>query len=111
VNFKRAWSYQLWKRYLWKGLGAVSEYPFKGTRPRLTAEQAEQFKDSLATDAITRLQDAVNRLTNEYGITYTIGGMCYVMKRLGIKKKTGRPSHVHKDEGAVQTFKKKHQSS
>lgn len=107
VNFKRAWSFELWKRYLTKGLPALADYPFKGTKPRLDAEKTAQFKASLAKDDITKLQDAVNRLKNEYGITYTIGGMCYVMKRLGIKKKTGRPSHIHKDEQAVAAFKKK----
>lgn len=109
VNFKRAWSYQLWSRYLTKGLPALGDYPFKGTKPRLDAEKAAQFKASLVSDDITKLEDAVNRLENEYGITYTIGGMCYVMKRLGIKKKTGRPSHIYKQEQQVAAFKKKRQ--
>lgn len=110
VNFKRAWSFELWKRYLTKGLGALSDYPFKGTKPRLDAEKQEQFKVSLATDDITKLADAVRLLKDQYDINYTIGGMCYVMKRLGIKKKTGRPSHIHKDEQAVADFKKKRRS-
>ena len=110
VNFKRAWSFELWKRYLTKGLPALAEYPFKGTKPRLDAEKQQQFIASLANDDITKLQDAVNRLEHDYGITYTIGGMSYVMKRLGIKKKTGRPSHIHKDEQAVEDFKKKRRS-
>lgn len=107
VNFKRAWCYQLWNRYHENGLPALADYPFKGTKPRLDAEKAAQFKVSLATDDITKLADAVQLLKHQYDITYTVGGMCYVMKRLGIKKKTGRPSHIHKDEQAVADFKKK----
>ena len=110
VNFKRAWCYQLWNRYLAKGLPALADYPFKGTKPRLDADKAEQFKLSLASDDITKLADAVSLLQQQYDISYTVGGMSYVMKRLGIKKKTGRPSHIHKDEQAVEAFKKKHRS-
>lgn len=110
VSYKKAWSYQLWKRYAAKGLSALSEYPFKGTAPRLNHEQQQQFKASVATDNISTLADAVALLKEQSGISYTIGGMCYVMKRLGIKKKTGRPCHIHKDEVAVEAFKKKHRS-
>lgn len=107
VSYKKAWSYQLWKRYEVNGLSALSDYPFKGTKFRLGSEQQQQFRASLAKDNITTLADAVALLREQTGISYTIGGMCYVMKRLGIKKKTGRPCHVHKDEVATEAFKKK----
>ena len=110
VNFKRAWSFELWKRYQTKGLPALSDYPFKGTKPKLDEEKQEQFKARLAKDDITKLADAVSLLQHQYDISYTVGGMCYVMKRLGIKKKTGRPSHIHKDEQVVEDFKKKRRS-
>jgi transposase len=108
VSYKKAWSYQLWKRYTAKGLSALSEYPFKGTTPRLDHEQQQQFTASLAKDNISTLADAAALLETQTGIRYTIGGMCYVMKRLGIKKKTGRPCHIHKDQAATEAFKKKH---
>jgi transposase len=110
VSYKKAWSYQLWKRYQGQGLSALSEYPFKGTKPRLDTEKQPSFIASLAKDNISSLADAVALLKEQTGISYTIGGMCYVMKRLGIKKKTGRPCHLHKDEGAREAFKKKHLS-
>lgn len=107
VSYKKAWSYQLWKRYQAKGLNALSAYPFKGTKPRLNHEQQQPFIAALAQDHITSLADAVALLKEQSGISYTIGGMCYVMKRLGIKKKTGRPCHIHKDEEGAEAFKKK----
>ena len=110
VSYKKAWSYQLWNRYQAKGLSALSEYPFKGTKPRLEGEKQQQFTASFAKDNITTLADAVALLREQTGISYTIGGMCYVMKRLGIKKKTGRPCHIHKDQAATEAFKKKHLS-
>lgn len=107
VSYKKAWSYQLWNRYAAKGLSALSEYPFKGTKPRLDSGQQQQFTVSLATDNIATLADVAALLKEQTGISYTVGGMCYVMKRLGIKKKTGRPCHIHKDEVATEAFKKK----
>jgi transposase len=110
VSYKKAWSYQLWKRYEAKGLSALSRYPFKGTSPRLDKEQQQQFVAALAKDNISSLSDAAALLKEQTGISYTIGGMCYVMKRLGIKKKTGRPCHIQKDQVATEAFKKKHRS-
>jgi transposase len=107
VSYQKAWSYQLWKRYEAKGLSALSAYPFKGTKPRLNTEKQPSFIAAFAKDSIATLADAVALLKEQTGISYTIGGMCYVMKRLGIKKKTGRPSHFHKDEAASEAFKKK----
>ena len=107
VSYKKAWSYQLWNRYAATGLSAFSQHPFKGTKPRLDSEKQQQFTASLAKDNITTLADAVALLKEQTGIRYTIGGMCYVMKRLGIKKKTGRPCHIHKDQRASEAFKKK----
>ena len=108
VSYKKAWSYQLWKRYEAKGLSALSKYPYKGTSPRLDKEQQQQFVASLAKDNISSLWEAAALLKEQTGIGYTIGGMCYIMKRLGIKKKTGRPCHIHKDQAASEAFKKKH---
>ncbi len=107
VSYKKAWSYQLWNRYQAKGLSALSEYPYKGTKPRLEPEKQSSFIAAFGKDHITTLAEAVALLKEQTGISYTIGGMCYVMKRLGIKKKTGRPCHIHKDEGASEAFKKK----
>lgn len=110
VSYRKAWSYQLWKRYETKGLSALSGYPFKGTHSRLDKEQQQQFITALAKDNISTLADATALLREQSGISYTIGGMCYMMKRLGIKKKTGRPCHIHKDEAASEAFKKKHRN-
>jgi len=110
VSYHKAWSYQLWNRYAVKGLNALSEYPFKGTKPKLNQQQQQQFSAALAKDHISSLADAVVLLKEQTGISYTVGGMCYVMKRLGIKKKTGRPCHMHKDEVKMEAFKKKHRN-
>jgi hypothetical protein len=63
VSYRKAWSYQLWNRYVAKGVSALSDYPFKGTKPRLdNEEQQQQFTTSLAKDNIATLADAVTLL-------------------------------------------------
>src|SRR3954447_2555114 len=72
VSYKKAWSYQLWKRYEAKGLSALSKYPFKGTSQRLDKEQQQQFVASLAKDNISSLWEAAALLKEQTGIGYTI---------------------------------------
>lgn len=107
VNFKKSWCYELWKRYKENGLTALSDYPFKGTKPRLDAEQQQRFKDSLSANNTATLTQAAALIKAQTEVGYSVSGTWYVLRRLGIKKKTGRPAHVHKDEQAAAAFKKK----
>ncbi|MBD0374212.1 MAG: winged helix-turn-helix domain-containing protein [Flavisolibacter sp.] len=40
------------------------------------------------------------------GVEYSVSAMHYVFKALCIKKKTGRPSHVGKDEQKAEALKR-----
>jgi transposase len=106
VGIKKSWRYELWKRYKEKGLSALSHYPFKGTKPLLDAEQQRRFKDSLATNGTATLAQAAALIEEQTRVSYSLSGTWYVLRRMGIKKKTGRPSATRKDEQAVEAFKK-----
>ena len=41
-----------------------------------------------------------------FGISYSLVGIWKLIKKLKIKKKTARPTHVQKDEKAAERFKK-----
>ncbi|WP_461098324.1 helix-turn-helix domain-containing protein [Spirosoma luteolum] len=45
-------------------------------------------------------------MAGSLGVVYTIGGVHDLCKRLGIKKKTGRPVHSHQRPGAIEEYKK-----
>jgi transposase len=107
VNFKKSWCYELWNRYQQQGLSALSTYPFKGTKPRLSTEKQQQFTDSLGDDSLATLHQAADLIEVQSGIRYSISGTWYALRRMGIKKKTGRPAHIHKDQHAAEAFKKK----
>lgn len=107
VNFKKSWCYELWRRYQQKGIMALSSYPFKGRQPWLKPQQQAAFKQSLSDDSMATLAQAAERIKQQTGIDYTISGTWVALKRMGIKKKTGRPRHVHHDETAAAAFKKK----
>ena len=52
------------------------------------------------------IHELVDWVAQSFGIHYTQVGMWKLVKRLKIKKKTARPSHVLKDEKAAERFKK-----
>ena len=110
VGLAKSWSYTLWKRYKDKGLTALQDYPFQGTQPRLNAEQEQHFKDSLADDHTATLANAAQLIEQQSHVHYSVSGTWYVLRRMGIKKKTGRPCHFQQDAAAAEVFKKKHRS-
>ena len=60
----------------------------------------------LLDDQAQTLADIQTYLKDRLGVSYTIGGLSDLCKRLKIKLKTGRPVHVHQPPGAIEEYKK-----
>ncbi|WP_028524402.1 helix-turn-helix domain-containing protein [Runella limosa] len=60
----------------------------------------------LKTDQANSLADIQEWLENNLQVTYTLGGISLLCKRLKIKLKTGRPSNVRQDKEGMEAFKK-----
>lgn len=99
-------SQRVWARYRRGGLDLLLDYPFKGKPRRLSQEQCGELERGLSTDQIQTLREARDFIQEHLGVTYTVGGVHYVFKCLKIKKKTGRPSSVRRDEKGSKDFKK-----
>lgn len=98
----------LWKQYLQEGISYLSENQYKGYSGKLSAENKELLQQRLKSDDIDTLQAAQQCLEQDLGVKYkSVSGVSYVLSRLKIKLKTGRPSHVRKDPEAVEAFKKR----
>ena len=99
-------SQRVWGRYQRGGLEGLLDYPFKGKPRRLSEEQALELEEHLSQDQVQTLREARDFIQEHLGVTYTVGGVHYVFQCLKIKKKTGRPSSVRKDEKGSKAFKK-----
>lgn len=60
----------------------------------------------LMDDRASTLADIKDYLSDTFGINYTIGGVFDLCKRMHIKRKTCRPVHAYRPQGAVDTYKK-----
>lgn len=107
INLKRRASEKLWRKYREEGLEGLLDYPFKGYRGKLTAEQQGLLEQELGKSNFRGLKQGCQYVEKSFAARYTLAGMHYVFQRLKIKKKTARPSYVHKSERAEQHFKKK----
>lgn len=94
-----------WKLYKQEGIEAL--LVVAPTRePRLSQEQRSTLVDEAAKGKFSTIAEIATWVEQSFGIEYTEVGMWKLVRRLKIKKKTPRPSHVKKDEGAVAHFKK-----
>ncbi len=100
-------SEKLWKKYCSEGIEGLLVYPYKGTSAKLTKEQAFQLQQELSKDETQSLEQARDYIAEQFGVLYTTRAVGYMFARLGIKKKTGRPVHHHKDVQGEKQFKKK----
>lgn len=100
-------SEKLWKKYRTAGLKGLLDYPFKGSREKLDDATRQALIEELSKDKTQSLKQVCEYVEEHSGVHYTEPGMHYVLKRLKIKKKTGRPVHYQKDEKGEKGFKKK----
>lgn len=99
-------SQRLWRVYQQEGLAGLQKKPAWGYWGKLSSAQIAQLRQFLMDDQAETLADIQTYLKNNLGISYTIGGISDLCKRLKIKLKTGRPVNVRQQPGAVEEFKK-----
>ena len=99
-------SQRLWQQYTQGGLQAFPNYPYQGTTCRLNEEQIEKLVAYLAHDQVQFLHEAHGYIQQHFGVHYSTGGLHKLFERLKVKKKTGRPTNLRKDEKGAKTFKK-----
>jgi transposase len=107
IGLKVRASEKLWDKYAKEGVKGLLTYPYQGSKGKLTEEQKQQLQQELCKDQTQSLQQARASVEQHFGVHYTIPGIYYVLKRLRVKKKTGRPQYAHKDEKGEKKFKKK----
>ena len=94
-----------WRLYKQQGLESLLRVE-PNRRPRLTAQQQHDLIEEAGKGEFSTIVEITAWVKQSFGISYTEVGMWKLVKKLKIKKKTPRPSHVKKDEVAVERFKK-----
>jgi transposase len=102
-------SEEVWKLYKTGGMEKLLDYPFKGRKSSLSDADKAWLGAELKTNGGATLQQCAQRIQGHTGSQKPLSPQAvhYIFKALKIKKKTGRPSHIQKDEGKVEAFKKK----
>ncbi len=100
-------SQRLWQRYRQNGVVTLAGGNYQGSTAKLNQAEQSRLKERLKKDDIRSLEQARNCLQQEFGVSYTIGGVSYLFKRLKVKLKTGRPQNIKQDAAQIEQFKKK----
>ncbi|QMW04903.1 helix-turn-helix domain-containing protein [Spirosoma foliorum] len=106
LNLSLRQAQRLWRTYQQGGLSALIPPPKAAYIGKLSFVQISQLRQFLLDDQAQTLADIQAYLAGSHGVQYTLGGLCDLCKRLGIKPKTGRPVHYQQAPGALEAFKK-----
>ena len=98
---------KLWKKYKEEGIEGLLVYPYVGRKEKISAELMHQLEKQLARDQTQSLAEVQHFIEEQSGVHYTIPGVHYVLGRMKVKKKTGRPQYHDKDTKGEHRFKKK----
>lgn len=100
---------QTWVRwYRHGGVAEVARHRQGGGAPaKLSAEQHRALKAQADTGGFRTQWDAMQWIHDQFGITYTYGGMRHVFRRLRLKKKVPRPQNPKASEVEQAAWKNK----
>jgi|TARA_B100001971_G_scaffold148073_1_gene137150 transposase len=78
----------------------------KGQEPFLTDEAQGQVAEEVATGRFRTAAEISEWITEQYGVSYTIGGVYGLMRRLRCAPKVPRPVHAKADQEQQASWKK-----
>ncbi len=106
IGIKVRQSQRLWQKYQAVGLQEFIKNQYEGRRSKLSESEKSILEERLRKDDVMSLQQVQDYLADEFGVSYTIGGVSYVFNQMRVKLKTGRPSNINQEEAATEAFKK-----
>lgn len=96
-------------RFQAEGLAGLRDRPRPGQPKHLPTEKEEAFKAHIRRPARGRILRGpdIQRLLNEgFGAKYSLGGVYFLLHRLGFSSLSPRPLHPQTDKTAQDDFKK-----
>lgn len=96
-------------RFQAEGLEGLRDHPRPGQPKHLPTEKEEAFKAHIRRPprgVILRGADVQRLLKEEFGAAYSLGGVYFLLHRLGFSSLSPRPVHPRTDKDAQDDFKK-----
>ena len=100
-------------RFNAKGAAGLVDKPAAGQPPKLPSERVDDFKQRVrdgagAKDGVCALRglDIHRILAEEYAADYSLGGVYFLLHRLGFSSLVPRPQHPKADAAVQEEFKK-----
>jgi transposase len=106
VGWKLRYAQQMWQVYQEQGLEGLAEKPQHGSFGNLSSTEIARLLRYMDAFGFSSLEEAKQHIEQSFGVSYTIGGVSWLFKRLRVKLKTARPSNTGKDEERVREYKK-----
>jgi transposase len=107
IGLKVRGAEKLWKKYKDEGIEGLLVYPYAGRKEKISEDLKKDLQEELAKDQSQSLAQVQQFIEQQSGVHYSIPGVHYVLGRMKVKKKTGRPQYYDKDTKGEQRFKKK----
>ena len=96
-----------WKKYEEGGLEELLDWKVTGYRGKMTEEQLREFENELNEGGFSNQREMIEWIYQKFGIRYSQQGISDLLKRIGAKKKVGRPVNTKKDKEKEEEFKKR----
>jgi transposase len=106
VGWKLRYSQKMWQVYQEQGVEGLAEREQMGSFGNLSSQEIARLLRYLDQFGFDSLEEAQKHIAQSFGVSYTIGGVSVLFKRLKVKLKTTRPSNIEKDEERVTEYKK-----
>ena len=107
IGIKQRAAEKLWRLYSEEGLQGLLRTPEKGRPAKLTEAAKADLQAELDQSRVATLKQACLFVAQTHGIVLSEVAMHYYFSREKIKKKTGRPTNIHKRSAQEEAFKKK----
>ena len=96
-----------WRKYKKGGLEELLNWKVTGYRGKMNEEQLKEFIERLDTEGFGSQKEMIEWIYRKFEIKYSPQGISTLLKRIGAKKKVGRPVNIKKDEEKEKEFKEK----
>lgn len=106
VGWKLRYSQNIWQIYQEQGLVGLGEKEQAGAFGNLSSQEIAHLLRYMNEFGFDSLEEAGKHIEQSFGVSYTIGGVSWLFKRLKVKLKTTRPSNTDKDQERADTYKK-----
>ncbi len=110
INLGLRQAQRLWKQYRQQGLEALIRPRPSTYIGKLSTTQMSHMRRFLLDGQAQTLADIQTYLQDRLGVSYTIGGVFDLCKRLKIKLRTGRMGYLHQPPKALEDYKNKSSS-